>query len=235
MGGRVQEQSAALWALYNFQSEAAGRPPLNARHRPVANQLALDCVRFYRDWQHHCGGPALRSKLRNLSLNGLQTLFSLERVRRQFFYHHRLGARTMPIPSTQNDPLRCPTHLGPTEEFIQIARCLRLAKIEALNFGAAYITKLSQLFFGFDALRSDGHTQVCPKRSNRPHDRQGVISGIHVVNERAIYFDLVELEAAEVTQAGISSSKIIESNTDPDISELPQRFLGTLGILQKNC
>ena len=34
-------------------------------------------------------------------------------------------------------------HLGPAQEFIQITRGFRLAEIEALNFSAVHITKLS--------------------------------------------------------------------------------------------
>jgi hypothetical protein len=39
LGSRIQEQSAALGAVYNFQSEASAKPPLNARHRWSRNPI----------------------------------------------------------------------------------------------------------------------------------------------------------------------------------------------------
>src|SRR5215471_17150618 len=81
----------------------------------------------------------------------------------------------------------------------QLAGGPRLADEIALRLGATFQAQAIKLLLRFDAFRSGWNTQAAAKADHRADDRQAVLPVVEVVYEGSIDLDLVEGEAAKIT------------------------------------
>jgi len=69
--------------------------------------------------------------------------------------------------------------------------------------------------FLFYALRNDLNRQAAPEIDNRAYDSIIARIALHISDETAVDFNNGHRKLLEMTQGGIASSKIVQSNLDP--------------------
>jgi hypothetical protein len=81
-----------------------------------------------------------------------------------------------------------------------VFRGLGPAEQIALNLRAPLRSQYVELLLGLDALRSRRHSKAACQARHSTNDRDTVVHPIELRNERAIYFDFIEWEAAQVAE-----------------------------------
>ena len=99
-----------------------------------------------------------------------------------------------------------------------------LAEIEALHLFASCEGNGVQLIKRLDAFGDRAHLHLLRKSRNRMDDGDAVLAlrVVEVGNERAVDLDLIEREAAQIAERGVSRTEIIEREFDAERPQLVQ-------------
>ena len=81
-----------------------------------------------------------------------------------------------------------------------------------------------------DAFGQDRHTEAFPKRKNRANDRLGLIAFSQFTNEATIELDPIKGKRLQGTQRRITSTKVVECDTDAKRLDLTKRLKRTLTV-----
>src|SRR5208337_4183902 len=96
---------------------------------------------------------------------------------------------------------------------------LRPAEQKALHLGAPLADEIVELIEALDAFGRRAKTEASSQADGGSHDRSAFGVFEHFPNERLIDLDLVELERAKVTQAGIPGPEIVQRNPRAELAQ----------------
>ena len=72
------------------------------------------------------------------------------------------------------------------------------------------LRKQLELHVIFDALRGGSDAEALAEPNHRANDCQGVVASGELVHEGAVDLDLVEREAAQITQRRVASAEVVD-------------------------
>src|SRR5439155_5353316 len=98
----------------------------------------------------------------------------------------------------------------------------RLAEQEALAFVAAFGPEAAQLGFGLDALGGDDDAEAFAEADDGTDDRLRLAVGAEIADEGLIDLDLVEGEAAQIAEAGITGAEIVHRDAHAERAQRMQ-------------
>src|SRR5205085_9123043 len=115
-----------------------------------------------------------------------------------------------------------------------LARGLRPAEVVALPFDTTQRSQLLRLLLGLDAFGGRLHPQAGAEADDRLHDRQAVLTLRKVADERLVDLDLVEREAAEIAERGVSGAEIVHGDMHAERAQLMQDRERRLVVLKQH-
>lgn len=114
-----------------------------------------------------------------------------------------------------------------------LAGGLGLAEQEALGLGEAVDFEIFHFFRRFDALACGRHAEARAESRDRANDCLGILVGIEIAHKRLVELDLVEREAAQIAERGISGAEIVHRYLDAERAQLMKRRQGVLVVHQQ--
>ena len=120
---------------------------------------------------------------------------------------------------------------GPVQKPTQRLGRLRLAKIVALAEFASKSAELLGLLSGLNAFGRHAQFQGLSKGNDAANDGGVLAVSAEFGHERAVDLDHVDRETIQVRQRRVACPKTIDSQWDPEIRQLAERFDRRLGIL----
>ena len=104
----------------------------------------------------------------------------------------------------------------------------------ALYVGASEFPNAIQLVASFDAFSSRRHAQTLRQTGYRLNDGGRFGAATETADEASVDLDLVEREAAKITQRRITSAEIIHRNADTERTQLMKSFQSSFGVLHQH-
>src|SRR5579863_5947272 len=105
----------------------------------------------------------------------------------------------------------------------------------ALRKSATHFPQAGQLCPVFNSFRDNTHLQTLGESQDGPDNLDSVLLRVHQMHERAVDLQCVEGQAVKVTERGISGSKIVDLQPNPQALENQQRLNSGLRILHQNA
>jgi hypothetical protein len=85
-----------------------------------------------------------------------------------------------------------------------------LTEEKSLRLVTAFVTQEPQLSGGLDTLRADPHPEIVGQRQDGANDGFRMGLDAETLDERAVNFNLVELEPEQIAEACVASAEIIQ-------------------------
>ena len=82
--------------------------------------------------------------------------------------------------------------------------------------------------------RRGADAEILGQSRDRANDGAGIATGGQIAGERTVNLDLIEREAPEVAQTGITGSEIIQGDADAEGTELVQCRLGSVAHFEED-
>src|SRR5688572_16026671 len=95
-----------------------------------------------------------------------------------------------------------------------------LTEQETLHLGAALRSNRLELSSCFDAFGGCLHTQPVGQRSYGTHNVESTRALRDVLDERTINLDLVEREALQIAERGVSGAEVVHHDSYPQFTQL---------------
>jgi hypothetical protein len=104
----------------------------------------------------------------------------------------------------------------------------------ALHVVASLGPDMRDLLIGLDVFRRGRGSKAARQSAHSPHDGSAAFSDRKIADEGFVDLDLVEVETAQIAQAGITRSKIVQRYPDAELSETSQKRAARFAALEKD-
>ena len=108
-----------------------------------------------------------------------------------------------------------------------------MAEVITLAFGTAFRLKIGELLGSFDAFCHDAQLEATAHRDNGADQYALSGSTLDILHKRLVYFQGIDGKAAQVAQAGVTGTKIVNGNLDAEVFQRQQYPGGALCILHQ--
>src|SRR5215203_4278287 len=110
----------------------------------------------------------------------------------------------------------------------------RLAVQVSLDFSAAFAIQAMPLILGLDSLGGSRYSEADPEPHDGADDRQAFFVREQVLDQRLIDLELVEFEVAQVADAGIAGTEVVQRYPDSKLLQLIENSDVMIGSFQQN-